>query len=107
MAANYYCADTSCSWRIKILYDLEAQDNEQVIKEIKFRKEHDKSYLDHSYCRLDIIKKDLKFKSKNTIKKKLVNYKYRHLVLKEIAYSNPTKFHKSRVFRGIFYTRIW
>ena len=41
-------------------------------------------------------------KSKNTIKKKLVNYKYRHLVLKEIAYSNLTKFHKSRDLEEYF-----
>ena len=102
MAANYYCADTSYSGRIKIIYDLEAEDNERVIKEIKYRKEHNKTYIDHSYCRLDIIKNDLMYKSKNTIIKNLVNYKYRHLVLKEIVFSNPTKFHKSKDLEEYF-----
>ena len=78
MAANYYCADTSCSWRIKIIYDLEAEDN------------------------LDIIRNDLMYKSKNTIIKNLVNYKYRHLVLKEIVFSNQIKFHKSRDLEEYF-----
>ena len=78
MAANYYCADTSCSRRIKIIYDLEAEDN------------------------LDIIRNDLMYKSKNTIIKNLVNYKYRHLVLKEIVFSNQIKFHKSRDLEEYF-----
>ena len=78
MAANYYCADTSCSGRIKIIYDLEAEDN------------------------LDIIRNDLMYKSKNTIIKNLVNYKYRHLVLKEIVFSNQIKFHKSRDLEEYF-----
>ena len=78
MAANYYCADTSCSWRIKIIYNLEAEDN------------------------LDIIRNDLMYKSKNTIIKNLVNYKYRHLVLKEIVFSNQIKFHKSRDLEEYF-----
>ena len=43
MAANYYYADTSCYGRIKIIYDLEAEDNERVIKEIKYRKDHNKT----------------------------------------------------------------
>ena len=106
MAANYYCSDTVCSARIKIIYDLEVDDNGQVIKEIKFRKELNKSYEYHSYYRLDIIKKDMHYKSKNDIKKKLSDYKYRYLVLKEISYSNPTKFGKPRDLEEYFFMNM-
>ena len=101
-AANYYCADTGCPGRIKIIYDFKNNDNDKIMNEIIFRKEHDKPYREHSFCRLDIVKSELSNLSKNEIIKKLSDYKYRHLILKEIAFSNPSKFSKARDLEEYF-----
>ena len=76
MAANYYCSDTLCEGRIKIIYNIESKENSNIIKDIVFRKAHDIKYEDHCYIRSDIIKHDLLYESKNNIKQKLKNYKY-------------------------------
>ena len=65
------------------------------MKELIFEKEHDKPYRKHSFCRLDIIKNELLYLLKNDIIKKLSYYKYRHLILKEIAFSNLSNFCKT------------
>lgn len=59
MVANYYWADTGCKPRLKIIYGLEAEDIDNIFKETIFRIEYNKEYEEHSYCRLDTIKKDL------------------------------------------------
>ena len=73
-----------------------------MIKEVIFRKDHDIPYREHSFCRLDIVKNELQKLSKKEIKKKLSDYKYRHLILKEIAFSNPSKFSKARDLEEYF-----
>lgn len=80
--------------KIKIIYYFETKENDKAIKEIKFRIDHNKSYKDHSYYRSEV-----NINPKNTIKKKLNNI---GIQSKEIAYSNPNKFAKSRDLEEYF-----
>ena len=81
MASNYYCSETLCEGRIKILYNIESKENTNIIKDIIFMKAHNIKYEDHCYISSGIIKKDLLNESKNNIIKKFKNDKYLHLIL--------------------------
>ena len=63
-------------------------ENNKIQLDFNILNNHNINYEDHNYIRESSIKNDIKNLSKNQIKEKLKNYKYRYFYLKEIAISN-------------------
>ena len=90
----YYCSDTHCGAKLKVVYDNDL--NSKEIKEyniIKFTitKEHTLNPEEHTYIFNKEIMEDLKYKSLIYIKRKMSNYNYLINIIKKECIINDFK----------------
>ena len=90
----YYCADTHCKARLKIIYEFQLTEkiiDKMPISKIELTAKHTLNKEEHNYIINREIKEDLISKSLNYIKKKMKNYIYLFNVIKEEGLKNSIR----------------
>lgn len=97
--------DTHCTGSGNIYIYFE--NNRIKLEDFNILNVHSLNYEEHNYIRDPSIKNDIQNLSKNQLKEKLKNYKYRFFYLKEIAISNINIGTNSKNLKQYFINEFW